>query len=115
MHLLRIEKKYQDLILTGEKKIEVRVAYPHLRSLASGGYLSLNGRHVVRIIDVRRYPTFEAMLSNENPSEIGPNMSKDELIAQLREFYPPEKERLGVLAIQVEPVDLSETPNDQRP
>jgi len=115
MHLLRIRKKYQDLILAGEKKIEVRVAYPHLESLAAGGYLSLNGQHVVRIIEVRRYPNFEAMLSNESLSEIGPGMSKDELIAQLREFYLPEKERLGVLAIQVEPVNSSDAQHDHRP
>jgi ASC-1-like (ASCH) protein len=104
MHSLRIQKKYQDLILSGKKKIEVRVAYPQLKSLGPSGFLNLNGQHVVRITDVRRYPDFEAMLSHEDPSEIGPGMSKEELIATLRKIYPLEKEKLGVLAICVEPV-----------
>ncbi len=108
MLLLRIQKKYQDLIMSGEKKVEVRAAYPRFKSLGPGDLLKLNGQHVIRVIDVRKYPDFETMLLHEDASEIGPGLSKDGVIATLREIYPPEKEQLGVLAIRVEPIEPQE-------
>jgi hypothetical protein len=43
------------------------------------------------------------MLKNDDPAEISPDLSPDELLSSLRSLYPPEKEVLGVIALQIEP------------
>jgi ASC-1-like (ASCH) protein len=44
------------------------------------------------------------MLDHEDTVAIGGYFeeSRDELLAVIREIYPPEKEKLGVLAMQIE-------------
>ena len=44
------------------------------------------------------------MLDHEDPRTIGGDLgeSREKLLSVIREIYPPEKERLGVLAIEVE-------------
>lgn len=50
------------------------------------------------------YPSFEEMLDREDARSIGGNLgeSRENLLAVIRSIYPPEKERLGVLAIEIE-------------
>ncbi|GAA3219725.1 hypothetical protein [Nonomuraea helvata] len=57
-----------------------------------------------RVVRVSLYASFEEMLENEDPIAIGGDLGKNpqELLAVIRSIYPPEKERLGVLAIGVE-------------
>jgi hypothetical protein len=43
------------------------------------------------------------MLKNEDPAEIAPDLSPVELLSTLRSLYPPEKEAIGVIALQIEP------------
>jgi hypothetical protein len=56
------------------------------------------------------YESFEALPDHEDTVAISGDLgeSRDELPAPLREIYPPEKENLGVLVIQIErPVDVA--------
>lgn len=50
------------------------------------------------------YQSFDAMLDHEDARSIGAELgeSRGDLLAVIRDIYPPEKERLGVLAIEVE-------------
>jgi ASC-1-like (ASCH) protein len=52
---------------------------------------------------VTEYPSFEAMLGSEDPQSIGGQLGEDReaLLRVIRGIYPPEKERLGVLAIEI--------------
>jgi ASC-1-like (ASCH) protein len=106
---LNIRKPYFDQIARGAKTVEVRVAYPRMRTLQSGHRIRfVSGDHhcltVVRRITA--YDSFDAMLRAEDPASIAPDIpDPDELLSLIRSIYPPEKEALGVLAIQIERLD----------
>jgi ASC-1-like (ASCH) protein len=53
---------------------------------------------------VTGYPSFEELLDREDARSIGGDLgeSRESLLTVIRSIYPPEKERLGVLAIEIE-------------
>jgi len=102
--LMWIKKRFFDLILSGEKTLEVRVLYPNLRSIRKGELVNLNNQATIRVKDVRKYSTFEEMLSKEEASRIVPGSNREEVLRLLKSLYPPYKEQLGVLVLEVEPV-----------
>jgi len=102
--LMWIKKRFFDLIFSGEKTLEVRVLYPNLRSIRKGELISLNNQATIRVKDVRKYSTFEEMLSKEEASRIVPGSNREELLRLLKSLYPTQKEQLGVLVLEVEPV-----------
>ena len=106
---LHIREPYWQLIADGVKTVEVRVGYPSMRRITAGRELTFvagDQRLLTRVKRVTEYPSFEAMLEHEDPTAIGGELgrSKDDLLQVIRNIYPPEKERLGVLAIEVEPL-----------
>ncbi|MGH3810536.1 MAG: ASCH domain-containing protein [Pseudonocardiaceae bacterium] len=108
-HQLSIRLPYLRLIADGTKTVEVRVDYPKIRRIQAGHELTfVSGDDTVatRVERVTEYDSFEALLDHEDAVSIGGDLgeSRDELLAVIREIYPPEKEKLGVLAIQVERV-----------
>lgn len=98
---LWIKKKYLDLILSSKKTVEVRILYPSLRSLKKGEKIKLNNRYLATVKDVRIYRNFKNLLSSEDPEKIIPGKSKNEVLKVLRKLYLPEKEKLGVIAIEL--------------
>ncbi|MEK2479120.1 ASCH domain-containing protein [Streptomyces noursei] len=102
---LNIRKPYFDLIAAGAKTIEVRVGYPKIRKFAAGDTLRIScgdDTLTTRIAQVNEYESFKAMLDAEDPAAIGgPDMTHDELVAAIRDIYPPEKEALGVFALHL--------------
>jgi ASC-1-like (ASCH) protein len=104
---LNIRSPYLELIADGTKTVEVRVGYPRMRSIRAGQeltFVSGDRRLPTRVVRVTEYGSFEAMLDHEDPLAIGGELgeSRADLLAAIRDIYPPEKERLGVLAIEVE-------------
>jgi ASC-1-like (ASCH) protein len=100
-----IYKRYFDLIAAGEKTIEVRVAYPSNKRLTAGQLLKFTCRGeecLTRITRIATYRTFEEMFDHENVSTVNPTATRTEQLANIRLIYPPEKEALGVIAIEVE-------------
>ncbi|KND34159.1 hypothetical protein IQ63_17055 [Streptomyces acidiscabies] len=49
----------------------------------------------------RQYLDFEALLDGEGPAGINPTAARDEQLADIRAIYPPDKEALGALAIEI--------------
>ncbi|GAP63554.1 MAG: ASCH domain-containing protein [Ardenticatenia bacterium] len=94
-------------ILSGRKRVEVRVGYPNIRRLQRGDVLLLNERYPYRIRDIRVYPSHEALLAHEDPHTIAPHLRPEEVLPALRALYPPEKEALGVYALEIEPIEPS--------
>jgi len=105
MHLRR---PYLDLVASGAKTVEVRVAYPNRGDLAPGQLIRFQaeGAHVLtRVTRVSRYATFEEMLDHEDVAAIsgGPE-SRGELMAKIRSIYDEAKESLGVITLEVQVV-----------
>lgn len=104
-HSLNIRKPYFDLIATGAKTIEVRVGYPKIRRVRAGDTLRITCADeslTARVTTVEEYGSFTAMLDAEDPAAIGgPDMTHDELVAAIRDIYPPGKEALGVFALHL--------------
>ncbi|MCX9190443.1 acetyltransferase [Carbonactinospora thermoautotrophica] len=97
-------KEYFDLIASGRKTVEVRVGYPNMRRIRPGWLIRFRtgDEHcLTRVRRVGEYGSFEEML---DPRAIGATEDRAELLAAIRRIYPPEKEALGVLAIEVERV-----------
>jgi ASC-1-like (ASCH) protein len=101
---LWIRDAYLSEILAGRKSIEVRVAYPNIARLQVGDRLLLNEVHAYRIRRIGRYLSFEELLSSEEVAAIASDTPAEELLVALRAIYPPEKEALGVVALEIAPV-----------
>ncbi len=104
---INIRMPYLQLIADGTKTVEVRVGYPRMRKIHAGqdlAFVSGDRRVLSRVKRVTEYASFEEMLDHEDTRSIGGDMdeSRADLLAAIRDIYPPEKERLGVLAIEVE-------------
>ena len=100
---LWIKDEYLQQILQGRKRIEVRVAYNNIARLNVSDKLLLNDQHLFVIRRVERYANFAELLANENAQAIAPDLSHDKLLQVLREIYPPDKETLGVVALEIQP------------
>ena len=101
---LWIKDEYLQQILSGRKTVEVRVAYSNITRLEPGDILVLNDQHRYVIVDIRRYPDFEALVAAEDPAAIAPDLpGRDALLAACRAIYPPGKEALGVVALEIVP------------
>jgi len=103
MKTLWIRDEYLQQILAGRKTVEVRVAYPNIIRLQAGDDLLLNSQYRYRIRRVAIYPDFPALLANEDPSTIAPDLPPEQLLAALRGVYPPEREALGAVALTIGP------------
>ncbi len=101
--VLWIREPYLSRILAGSKTVEVRVGYKNIQRLQPGDWLKLNDRHIARIERVGRYASFEELLAREDTAAIAPDLSPQQLLATLRELYPPEKEALGAVALRITP------------
>jgi ASC-1-like (ASCH) protein len=100
---LWIKDEYLQLILAGCKTIEVRVGYRNITRLQVDDRLLLNDQHPFVIRRIGRYASFEELLAREDAASIAPDVPSGQLLEELRAIYPPEKEALGVVALEIEP------------
>jgi len=106
-HELNLYRQYFDLVAAGRKTIEVRVRYPHLADMAAGDTIRFRIKGTDETCDVlvkrvTTYPDFEALLDGEGPANVNPAAGREEQLANIRAIYPPAKEALGALAIEIE-------------
>jgi ASC-1-like (ASCH) protein len=104
---IAIYKRYFDLIASGEKTIEVRVAYSSMKRITAGQLLRFECRDeecLTRVRRVANYRSFDEMFDHEDPKRVNPHASRDEQLAEIRKIFPAQKEALGVIAIEVERV-----------
>jgi ASC-1-like (ASCH) protein len=98
---LWVQDRYLRWILDGRKTIEVRVGYSSINRLQVGDELLLNDQYRFVIKRIGRYTNFQELLAHENPGLIAPEIPADQLLATLRSIYLPEKESLGVIALEI--------------
>jgi len=104
---MSLYRRYFDLVASGRKTIEVRVQYPNLRKLAAGEHIRFicGGDECLTVVKrVARYSSFDRMLDAEGPERVNPDSPREQQLANIRRIYGPEKEALGVLAIEIERV-----------
>ncbi|UXY33266.1 ASCH domain-containing protein [Streptomyces sp. HUAS TT20] len=104
---MNLYRRYFDLVASGRKTIEVRVQYANLRNLAAGQHIKFacgQDECLVRVVRVARYASFEEMLDTEGPENVNPDSPREQQLTNIRRIYGPEKEALGVLAIEIERV-----------
>ena len=99
---LWIKEQYLQQILEGEKTVEVRVGYPNVLRLQAGDVVRLNDRHPATIRRVAHYRSFAELLAGEDPRTVAPGLSEEELLSALHSIYPPHKEALGVVALELD-------------
>lgn len=101
---LRIQSRYLAMIRSGEKKIEVRVGYRHIKKIKPGDdikFVSGPEQVVRQVHDVRRYGSIAQMLEQEDVTEVLPGLDRAEANERLRGIYPPEKEQLGIIVFDL--------------
>ncbi|UXY33049.1 ASCH domain-containing protein [Streptomyces sp. HUAS TT20] len=106
VHELNLYRQYFDLVSAGTKTIEVRVKYPHLADLAADDVIRFrikgtNETCDVCVVRVTEYESFDALLDGEGPTNVNPTADREQQLANIRNIYPPEKEALGALAIEI--------------
>jgi ASC-1-like (ASCH) protein len=99
---LWLKPEYLSYILAGRKTIEVRVGYANILRLQPDDRLRLNDQYVAVVRRVGHYGDFKELLAHENPAAIAPDLAPEDVLPALRALYPPEKEALGVVALEIE-------------
>ncbi|MBC7262923.1 MAG: ASCH domain-containing protein [Chloroflexi bacterium] len=110
-----IKEEYLAEILGGRKTVEVRVGYPNIMRLVPGDTLLLNDRYEARVLRVAHYANFAELLAHEDVESIAPGLTSEELAAILHQIYPPEKEALGAVALELavnKPEEHERQPSD---
>ena len=106
MRLMRTKQRFLDLIKQGKKTLEVRVGYDSIKTIQAGERLRFASRtqtQIIRVKDVRRYSTFEEMMEFEEAGRIAPAQTKEKVVQLLKEIYPPDRESLGVVVLDIQP------------
>ncbi|NJE01611.1 ASCH domain-containing protein [Thermococcus sp. JdF3] len=102
VYRLRVREEYLDHIKSGEKRIEVRVAYPQFRGMKPGDKIIFNDQVPAVITGVKEYETFRQVLREEPIKKIFPDEpSFERAVKRFHGMYPKWKEnRYGVIAIR---------------
>lgn len=104
---MRLENEPFNLIKDGNKIIEARLKDEKRSQLNIGDEIEFTNRKTnqtlnTRVIDLLFYPSFKAMLDDNDIFDFGSN-NKDQYISQLSSFYSEEDiSKYGVVGIKIE-------------
>lgn len=101
-HNLFVEHRILPLYDEG-KILEIRVAFTRFRIVKIGDVLIFNGALKRTVKAIRRYPNFTVMRNQENPERILPGATMGQIVEVLKERYPPDREKKGVLVFELSP------------
>lgn len=102
---IRVKQQFLRAIRNGAKDLEIRVAYPTIATIRPGErirFISHSDSTIRRVKAVRRYQNFESLLGHEDPTRIIPGADSQQVLRILREIYPPERETLGAVVIELD-------------
>ena len=108
MRNMRVKKRFYDLIMSGSKDLEVRVAYDNIKTISAGEAIRISTHDeasTVIVKDVRTYSDFASMLEREDRHRIVPD-ERGPVLDLLRRIYSTEKEKLGVIVLEITPDKL---------
>ncbi|MFF2117146.1 ASCH domain-containing protein [Kitasatospora sp. NPDC058184] len=102
-----IYRQYFDLIASGEKTVEVRVAYESMKRIKPGDLINFTCREsscLTRVTRIGTYRTFKEMFGTERVEAVNPHATEAEQLEAIHAIFPPHKEALGVLTFEIERV-----------
>ncbi|WP_348533219.1 ASCH domain-containing protein [Kitasatospora sp. MAA4] len=105
---MAIYRQYFDLIADGSKTVEIRVAYDSMKRIRPGDLINFTCREdscLTRVKRVATYRTFKEMFGTEKVEAVNPKATEEEQLKAIHAIFPPEKEALGVIAIEIERVN----------
>lgn len=104
--IMRIYKQYFNMIKDGSKSVEIRVAYPSMKSIVVGTIIRFNDdpNCIRRVKRVAFYKSFNEMMSKENPTKLNPHRTAEEQLSDIRKIFSSEKEKLGIIAFELEKI-----------
>lgn len=108
---IQIYKQYFDLIASGEKTVEVRVAYDSMKRIRVGDLLNFTCRGeecLTRVTRIGHYRTFKEMFDTEDPKAVNPHATEAEQLRAIQAIFPPHKEALGVITFEITNVNTDE-------
>jgi ASC-1-like (ASCH) protein len=95
-HNLSIRPEFLNLIESGKKTLDVRVAYPHILRVSVGDIIRFNNSSQFDVNRIGDYENFDEMYENEDYKLIHPFSTQRQQIQVLRSMFPYEKEQLGI-------------------
>lgn len=101
-HQFGVRQHILPLIKSGRKVLEIRVADDKRKRVRKSDFITFNHNVTKRVIGIREYPSFAAMLVKEDVERIMPEWSKEQVLKELCEFYTKEKENLGVVVFELQ-------------
>lgn len=109
-HEMKLQPKYYNFILSGTKRIEIRLFDEKRQQIKIGDIIKflkepeLNEFFRAKVVGLLRYNNFEDMFKDFDISILSDkSMTKEELIGVLEQFYTKEKqEQYGILGIRIE-------------
>ena len=104
MRNMRVKDQFLKDIEAGKKDLEVRVGYASINNIKEGEVIEFSSRTrtvVAQVNAIRRYKTFDELLTNERAERIVPGKTRESLLSILREIYPPYKENLGIVVLEI--------------
>jgi ASC-1-like (ASCH) protein len=100
---LHCQAPYFELIKSGKKKIEGRLAKPKYLQLRANDLIRFNDTLLTKVVAVRKYLNFKEMIETEGVDNVLPGLSKDsqpDLV--YKNFYSDKEEQTyGVVAIEI--------------
>jgi ASC-1-like (ASCH) protein len=99
-----IYKRYFDLIASGSKTTEIRVNDSSRKKIKPGSLIRFRCQSdeiLTRVTRIVHYPTFEKMFDHEDLASVNPLATREEQLASIRQIYPPEREALGAIGIEL--------------
>lgn len=110
LHEMKLQPEYYNFILTGTKRIEIRLNDEKRQNIKLGDKIKfikepdLIESFEVKVVGLLRYNSFEDMFKDYDISILSDkSMSKEELISALEQFYTKEKQKkYGILGIRID-------------
>ena len=107
---MKLQEKYYNYILTGTKRIEIRLYDEKRQKIKIGDTIkflkeqNLDESFKAKVIGLLRYGNFSDLFKDFDISILADkNISKDDLIKTLETFYPKDKQKeYGVIGIRIE-------------
>lgn len=107
---MKLQAKYFDFMFRGTKRIEIRLNDEKRQLIKIGDIIEferfseLNDSFKTRVVELIRYNNFDELVKHFDISILADkSMAKSELINELIQFYPEEKQqKYEILAIRIE-------------